>query len=234
MSQSNSWFQQNPTWVWLTCIPVFGALAISYAGYKSKNNAWIVLGIGITGIAFVLYSVGVTPTLVWLSQIGCAFYLKKFFLAKTYPKSLPLPQEPDLLKLVIANRHKIDINECSKDDLVNYLGLPIVYANNIESLLNEGYIFTHLEELTEIAGIPEKKLYPIAQLITFSYDYKKEIDFSWKRLNTYSSEELITCGLDAAIAEKIVIERQRKGKYRSVIEVKQRTGLPFSTYRQIV
>ncbi|WP_442939951.1 hypothetical protein [Nostoc sp.] len=79
------------------------------------------------------------------------------------------------------------MNECFKHELVNYLGLPIVYANNIESLLNERYVFTHVEELIEIAGIPEKQVARITPLITFSYNYKKEADFSWKRLNTYST-----------------------------------------------
>nr|WP_273038627.1 helix-hairpin-helix domain-containing protein [Iningainema tapete] len=159
--------------------------------------------------------------------------MKHRFLAKTYPKNLPIPEEPELAKLVAQHRSKIDINQCSKNELVNSLGLPIVYANNIESLLNEGYIFTHPEELTEIAGIPENQVARITQLITFSYDYKKEADFSWKRLNTYSTEELISCGLDKAIATKIVTERQR-GEYKSLIDVKQRTGLPLNTYIHII
>ena len=38
----------------------------------------------------------------------------------------------------------------------------------------------------------------------------------------------------SAIAEKIIAERQRKGDYKSLVDVKQRTGLPLSTYRHIV
>lgn len=232
MSQSASWFKQTPAWVWLSIIPVFGGIAIAYAGYKSKTKIWIALGVGITGISFIISSSSVVG-LIWLAQIGVAFYLKTRFLAKTYPKNLPIPEEPDLAKLVAYHRSKIDINQCSKNELVNSLGLPIVYANNIESLLNEGYIFTHAEELTEIAGIPENHVVRIAPLITFSYDYKKEADFSWRRLNTYSSQELIACGLDTAIATKIVTERQR-GEYKSLIDVKQRTGLPLNTYIHII
>ena len=228
MLPSTSWFQQTPPWVWLSLIPALGGLAIAYAGYKSKTNAWIVLGVGLTGLGLILSSSSVVG-LIWLAQIGVAFYLKTKFLAKVYPKNLPIPEETELASLVANSRNKIDINECAK----NELGLPIVYANNIESLLNEGYIFTHAEELTEIAGIPENHVARIAPMITFSYNYKKEADFSWKRLNIYSTDELIGCGLDAAIAEKIVAERQRRGNYKSLIEVKQRTGLPLATYRNI-
>ncbi|WP_257236643.1 helix-hairpin-helix domain-containing protein [Nostoc sp. 'Peltigera malacea cyanobiont' DB3992] len=52
-------------------------------------------------------------------------------------------------------------------------------------------------------------------------------------INTYSTDELITCGLDSAIAQQIVAERQQRGEYKSLIDVKQRTGLPFNTYRHI-
>lgn len=229
MSQSTSWFGQTPSWVWLSFFPIFGGLAITYAGYKSKTKVWMVLGVGITGVSFILSSTG-AAALIWLTQIGVAFYLKKKFLAKTYPKNLPIPEELQLAKLVINTRDKVDINQCSKNELVNGLGLPIVYANNIESVLNEGYIFTHIEELVEIAGIPENYINRLAPLMIFSYDYKKEADFSWRRLNAYSIDELVACGLDGAIAEKIVAERQRRGDYKSLVDVKQRTGLPLKTY----
>ncbi|MDJ0733622.1 MAG: helix-hairpin-helix domain-containing protein [Nostocaceae cyanobacterium] len=233
MSQSNSWFQQTPPWVWLSFIPGFGGLSIAYAGHKSNTNSWVGLGIGITGLSFLLSSTDLS-VIIWLSQIGISFYLKKFFLVKTYPKNLPIPQDDKLAKMIAIQRPKLDINECSKNDLVNVLGLPIAYASNIESLQNEGYIFTHLEELTEIAAIPEHQIARIAPLITFSYNYKKEADASWKRLNIYSTQDLITCGLDEIVAEKIVVERERNGEYKSLIDVKQRTGLPFTSYRQII
>ncbi|WP_442935952.1 hypothetical protein [Nostoc sp.] len=36
-----------------------------------------------------------------------------------------------------------------------------------------------------------------------------------------------------AIAEQIVTERQQRGEYKSLIDIKQRTGLPFTTYHHI-
>jgi DNA uptake protein ComE-like DNA-binding protein len=70
-------------------------------------------------------------------------------------------------------------------------------------------------------------------MICFSYNYQKEWQFTWKRLNILSPEELIASGLDRVVAEKIVRERQRKGAYKSVVEVQRRTGLPFDSYRHI-
>lgn len=133
-----------------------------------------------------------------------------------------------------GGKKTLDINTCSKDEMVKILGLPIVYANHIESLQNEGYIFTHLEELSEIAGIPESYLPKIAPLINFSYDEKLENYLSWRRVNTFSQEQLIELGLSMEVAQKIVKERHKNGGYQSVMDIKKRTGFPFHVYRQIV
>lgn len=231
MSRS-SWLQRTPTWVWWSCFPGFGGLAIAYAGYKSNTSAWIAVGAGLTLGAFVLSSTNL-GLLIWLSQIATAFSLKKRYLLKTYPKGTPIHEDAETAELIANIRGKIDINTCSKDDLVHVLGLPIVYANDIDSLRHEGYIFTYIDELAEIAGIPESYLKRLAPLIIFSYDYKKEAQFSWQRLNILSSQELIECGLDSAVAQKIFEERQRRGEYKSLMDVKRRTGLPFHSYRQI-
>lgn len=234
MSQPTSnWFQQIPKWVWWSAFPGFGGLAIAYAGKKAKTNSWIALGLTLTGVALLLTeSAWVTP--IWLVQIGLAIYLKKPFLLKTYPKHLPLPEDADTLALVAGLRGKVDINQSSKNELVYNLELPIVYANDIEALRNEGYIFTDAEELTELVGIPESTVKRIAPLIIFTYDYKKEASVSWRRLNAYSIEQLVDCGLDSAVAMKIVNEREQRGEYKTVLDVKRRTGLPLSFYSQVL
>ncbi len=230
-NQSN-WFQQIPKWVWWSAVPGFGGLAIAFAGEKTKTNSWIALGLMLTGSALFLTE---TPwfSLIWLLQIGLAIYLRKPFLIKTYPKHLPLPDDANTLAFA-GFRKKIDINQCSKNELVYQLELPIVYANDIEALRNEGYIFTDLDELTELVGIPESTVKRIAPLIIFTYDYKKELDLSWRRLNTYSISELVACGIDSAVAMKIVNEREQRGDYKTAIDVKRRTGLPLKFYRQIL
>ncbi|PSB02829.1 helix-hairpin-helix domain-containing protein [Merismopedia glauca] len=233
MSNSPNWLQTTPQWVWLSLIPTFGGLAIAYAGKKTRTNAWIALGLGTTAAAIVLYS---TPlgSLIWLFQVGTAFFLKKRYLLKTLPKSAMLPDDPESIKLLAKVKGKVDINDCSKDELVYSLGLPIVYANDIDYVRNQGYVFTHVEELSEIAGIPENYLRKIAPLIVFSYDYKKDFDWTWRRLNTLSIDELVVHGLPPSIAQKIIIERDNRGAYQSVVEVSRRTGLPLSAYKQVL
>lgn len=230
-NQSN-WFKQIPKWVWWSAVPGFGGLAIAFAGEKIKNNSCIALGLTLTLVALLVTETSwFVP--IWLTQIGLAFYLRKPFLLKTYPQQ-PLSEDAVTSSIIASFRGKIDINQCSKNELVYQLELPIVYANDIEALRNEGYIFTDLEELIDLVGIPESTVKRIAPLITFTYDYKKELDLSWRRLNTYSISELVACGLDSAVAMKIVTEREQRGDYKTVIDVKRRTGLPLKFYRQIL
>ena len=137
------------------------------------------------------------------------------------------------IRRTAKNQAKIDINSCSHDELVHKLGLPIVYANDLKSLAQEGYIFTHLEELSEVAGIPESYLKQIEPLIAFHYNIHKESDVSWRRLNSFSVDELVACNLEETTAEKIVSERN-KGIYKSLIDVRKRTGIPLNIYKHLL
>jgi DNA uptake protein ComE-like DNA-binding protein len=235
MSQP-SWFDQTPTWVWWSCFPVFGGGAIAYAGVKSGSNIWIGVGAGFVSAAIIISSspyLSSFTTIVWIAQIATAFALKREYLTKTYPKNLPLPEDPKLFAAIASTRPKIEINSCSKNDLVNVLGLPIVYANDIESLRDEGHIFTSLEELHDILEIPNATLKKIEPMVVFSYDYRQESGYSWKRVNSMSADDLMALGMDAKVAITITEERQRRGEFKSIMDIKKRTGIPFSAYRQL-
>jgi len=235
MSQP-SWFDQTPSWVWWSFVPALGGGAIAYAGVKSGSNIWIGIGAGFVTAGIIFYSspyLSGFATIVWLAQISTAFALKREYLAKTYPKHLPLPEDERLFKAIAANRPKIEINSCSKNDLVNVLGLPIVYANDIDSLRAEGHIFTSLEELHDILEIPNSTLQKIAPMVVFSYDYRQESGYSWKRVNSMTADDLMAIGIESNIAIAIAEERQRRGEFKSIMDVKKRTGIPFSAYKQL-
>lgn len=225
-----------PNWVWLSFVPIFGGLAIAYAGNKINNKNWSWLGIGLTGVALVFASSELV-FFIWLAQIGTAFYLKTQIANSTHAsnssRGYAIPDRKTASSIA-SKKGQLDINTCSKDELVYELGLPIVYANDIEAIRNEGYMFTHLEELHEIAGIPENYLHKIEPLIIFGYHLHKEADISWRRLNAYSELELIECGIDAEIVKKIVEEREKNGFYRSLMDVKNRTGIPVRYYKSII
>jgi len=228
MSQP-SWFDRTPQWVWCSCIPVLGGGAIAYAGSRTNSKVWI--GIG---AAFVAAAILYSNPLIWVAQIGTAFLLKREYLIKTFPKNHLLPDDPKLLAAIALHRPKVDINTCSKNDLVNILGLPIVYANDIASLKAEGFIFTSIEDLHDILEIPNSTLSRIAPIVAFSYDYRQEAGYSWKRFNSMSAEDLIILGLEQKVALAIAAERKNRGEFKSVMDIKKRTGIPFRAFSQLV
>jgi DNA uptake protein ComE-like DNA-binding protein len=236
MSQTN-WFDQTPPWLWWSFVPALGGGAIAYAGVKSGSNIWIGVGAGFVASAIIVSSIpflpGFVASLIWIAQIATAFALKRAYLTKTYPKDLPLPEDSKLFAAIAANRPKVDINSCSKNDLVNTLGLPIVYANDIDSLRAEGHIFTSLEELHDVLEISNETLKKIAPIVVFSYDYRQESGYSWKRINSMTADDLIAMGMEPQVAAAIVQERQLRGEFKSIMDIKKRTGIPFSAYRQL-
>ncbi|MEA5510706.1 helix-hairpin-helix domain-containing protein [Crocosphaera sp. UHCC 0190] len=232
MSKLPTHQNNNPTWFWLALVPVLGGVAIAYAGQKIKHNNWIWVGLGCVISSFLLSSSEII-LIIWLSQIGLAFYLKQNFFSLENPTKESFPGK-NIKYSSGRNQEKIDINTCSKDDLVYGLGLPIVYANDIESVRHQGYIFTSVEELSEIAGLPQNYVKKIASLITFTYDLNQELEVSWRRLNAYSQHQLIECGLEQKAAHKIVEERDKNGSYQSVIDVQRRTGIPLSHYQHLI
>ncbi len=234
---SNSVLKQIPQWIWWSLCPVFGGLTIAYAGYLTKTDRWWQIGIGMSAFA-LLASICGQSWFVYLAvpiQLAVAMNIKNAYLIKSAPRGTILPTDRETAKLIASIRGRVDINQCSKDDLVHVLGLPIAYANNIELFKAENYLFTHLEELTELADVPEKYCEAIEPLIVFNYYEKSATDpIDWQRLNILPMSELIELGLDRTSAEVICNERQLHGAYRSLVEVKRRTGLPLNLYKHLI
>lgn len=230
----NNWFDKNPTWLWWSFFPVFGGISLVYAGWKGKTNSWLYLGSGLTFASIIFSSyVPILVNLIWISQVIIAFKIKQNYQVKTAPKGVFIPSAK-IAQLLAENRGQVDINNCSKDDLVYQLSLSMIYANDIDSLRREGYIFTDIDELSNVVGIPENTVRRIEPLIVFRYNLQKEFDLSWRRLNTLSVAELITYNIDEKSAIKIFLERKRNGDYQSLLDVKKRTGVPINIYRHLV
>jgi Helix-hairpin-helix motif len=235
---SNEALKKIPEWIWWSLCPVFGALTIAYAGYLTKTNKWIQIGLSMSALT-LLASFCNLPWLVTLAvpmQFIVAMNIKNTYLIKIAPRGAILPNNRETARLIADIRGKIDINQCSKDDLVHVLGLPIAYANNIELIKSEGYQFLHIEELTELADVPEKYCETIEPLVSFSYYEQLETSdpINWQRLNVLPISELVELGLDRSTATAICNERQLHGTYRSLIEVKRRTGLPINLYKHLI
>jgi hypothetical protein len=233
---SSAALKQIPRWIWWSLCPIFGALTIAYAGYITKTDKWTQIGLGMSAIVLLASLCGLS-WLVYLAvpiQLAIAMNIKNSYLIKSAPRGAILPTDRHTAELIASIRGKVDINKCSKDDLVYILGLPIAYANNIELIKAEGYMFIHLDELTELADVPEKYARAIEPLIAFNYYESAPDPIDWHRLNILPMSELIELGLDRDSATIICNERQLHGAYRSLVEVKRRTGLPLNLYKHLI
>jgi DNA uptake protein ComE-like DNA-binding protein len=232
MDELQVWMRKTPAWTWFSLFPVLGGLAIVYAGYKVNHNKWMYLGGSFVALAFLFSAVDFFVTLVWIAQIATAFSLRSQFLRLQGNNTHPSMRDASVISR--DNFHKIDINDCSKDDLVRDLGIPIVYANDIELAKKEGYIFTHLEELTDVAGLPTNYVNKLGSLVVFRYDLNKEGHISWRRLNTFTDLQLIDCGLSREDARLIVETRAKSGNFSSVVDMLKKTGLSLSSCQKIL
>jgi len=201
---------------WLSFVPVFGGLSIVRESTRLGDTKAMQLGWGVFALSIVT-ALGGSFTFAWLLQIGLAVWLRT---QHTQPPAPPLVQ--------------VDFNSCSKHDLVRVLNIPIVYANDIDLIRNEGHLFTHAEELSEIAGLPDELVLRIAPQLIFSYDAQKDDDHTWRQINFLTASEMVARGVDAIAAQKIVEERTLRGDYRSAVEVKRRTGVAFRQYQKLV
>lgn len=217
-------------------MPLYGGFALLYAGNKVKAPYWSLLGVGFVLGSFIFVT---TEWIfgVWLAQITSAFYFRKhFIIATASPRQLQVEKANiQLVREMARIRGKVDLNSGSQDELVYQLGLPIVYANKILALRREGYVFTRLSELVEVAEIPESYLPRLEPLITVA---PEKSDRSRKNplhhLNTFSLGELIDCGTDPKVAERLIEERERRGIYHSPAEVWRRTRIATSAYRHLL
>ena len=239
------WLERIPFWMWICFVPIVGGVVHIYAGCKTKTTRWIWWGLCFIASSFILGYLH--PPLLYLiisAQAVTAFSLKKSFLMTIAPPGVITPTNsvvgllPDnsLTEETKENQNNnqepIDINRCTKDDIVYGLGLSIIYANDIELLRNEGFVFTDINELSDIVGIPQSIVQRIEPLIVFRY-YEQEVDLSWRRLNYLSVEELVELDVDRSSAEQIVAERENKGTYQSLVDVRKRTSIPLKIYRHL-
>ncbi|MGF1577062.1 MAG: hypothetical protein ACFCU9_14220 [Cyanophyceae cyanobacterium] len=227
----------TPQWVWIACVPVVGAAAIAFAGYRANLKSWMIggsLAFGVSFLAAGVSSLGPLISLMWLGQIGFAWFNRQEFLLRTSPKGSVKPRDAKTSARLAKIYGPSDINNISKDEMVGFLGIPIVYANVIEEFQREGFAFADLEELKDVAGIPGQYIDHLAPILSYGVRYQQTLNTSWHRLNTLSSHDLVVCGLEPEVAQKICHERALKGTFNSVLDVKARTGIPINALRNII
>jgi DNA uptake protein ComE-like DNA-binding protein len=48
-----------------------------------------------------------------------------------------------------------------------------------------------------------------------------------------TADDLVSLGLEPNVAKAIAAERQSRGEFKSIMDIKKRTGIPFSAYKHL-
>lgn len=122
---------------------------------------------------------------------------------------------------------KIDVNQASVDDWLRLPGFSIHQARSLVDLVGMGVQLVCLEDVAAAISLPVQRLKPLEPILHFEY-YDRLSPLSPQKINpnTASLAEIKQINLlDANLAQLILENRQKQGKYRNLGDLQRRLGL---------
>ncbi|WP_107667464.1 ComEA family DNA-binding protein [Cyanothece sp. BG0011] len=131
---------------------------------------------------------------------------------------------------------KIDITQATIDDLLRLPGISIHQARNLVELVQTGVEILSIEDMAAALNIPLSRLQPLKPILTFSYyDPDSLINPKKININTATSakmQEIPT--ISNNIIQKIISDRQEKGKYKNLIDLQKRLQLDATIIEELM
>ncbi|NET37934.1 MAG: ComEA family DNA-binding protein [Cyanothece sp. SIO1E1] len=121
----------------------------------------------------------------------------------------------------------IDVNQANVDDWLRLPGLSLNQAKTLVALRQAGVQFNCLEDLAAALSLPVQQLQAWLPILRFCY-YDADSLYKPQPINpNYASvEQLIRIPIvDLHLARTLIQQRQKKGPYRSLVELQQRLEL---------
>jgi DNA uptake protein ComE-like DNA-binding protein len=118
---------------------------------------------------------------------------------------------------------KIDVNRATVDDWLRLPGISIHQGRSLVQLTNQGVQFYSIEDVAAALGMPVQRLQPLEAILGFAY-YAPELVPQQINVNQVGLGELMAFGIEQAIAQRIITERQR-GPYRNMADLQGRVSL---------
>jgi DNA uptake protein ComE-like DNA-binding protein len=133
----------------------------------------------------------------------------------------------DEVQLAVKLGVQIDVNQASVDDWLRLPGLSIHQARSLTTLVQSGVQFHCIEDIAAALSLPVQRLQPFAPILQFCYyDAESPCNIQPIDPNAASVEWLTRIpAIDLFLAEAIVQNRQRYGKYRNLADLQKRLGL---------
>ena len=120
---------------------------------------------------------------------------------------------------------RIDANRATVDDWLRLPGISIHQARTLVELSRSGIAFTCWEDVAAATGINLDYLQMFGKVVQFYY-YDPEVSTKQLNVNRASAAELVTLpAIEPVLAERLVYQRQRFGRYKDWLDLKRRLQL---------
>ena len=130
----------------------------------------------------------------------------------------------------------IDVNLATVDDWLRLPGISIHQARSLVKLAEMGVQFVCLEDIAAAIDVPITKIQAYQSILTFAY-YDRLSPLSPVKININCAslaDILIIPGIDRELAQKLINNRQERGKFGSMVDLAARLNLDSNTTSQLM
>lgn len=131
---------------------------------------------------------------------------------------------------------QIDVNQASVDDWLRLPGISIHQARSLVELVGMGVQLLCLEDIAAAISVPIQRLKPLEPILSFIYyDPNSLITPQRFNPNCASVDELLQIPLlEISLAQNIVDNRLKNGKYNNLADFQRRLGLNSQITSQLM
>jgi DNA uptake protein ComE-like DNA-binding protein len=225
-------------WKWLLAVPVVNWLALLVAGQQAQKFEWVRWGI----IYAVFSSAALGLSLITDSLLGWLI----FWSIWTVVAAHSLRIEPEFLERInlLQNPQQrltseqqmltarelgmsIDINRCSVDDLLRLPGVTLLEARRIVEIRRSGGPYFSADELQERTDVSWEKIRRLQSMLQFRYYEQKSALPVLIDVNSATATQIGQLeGIESDLAGRIVQERDLRGDFADIIDLRDRLNLP--------
>ncbi len=131
---------------------------------------------------------------------------------------------------------RIDVNQACVDDWLRLPGISIHQARSLVELVGMGMQLLCLEDVAAAIGVPIHRIQPLEPVLHFEYRDRHSC-FSPQKVNpnTATIAQLTQIPLlETDLAQIILVDRQKQGNYRNLVDFQRRLGLDSSLVSQLM
>lgn len=131
---------------------------------------------------------------------------------------------------------RIDVNQATIDDWLRLPGLSIHQARSLVELVRMGVQLLCLEDVAAAISVPRQRLQALEPILSFAYyDCLSPLSPEKINPNTASAEEIATIpSISLILAQDLVADRQKHGKYLNIVDLKHRLNLDSDLISQLI